>query len=998
MFFFTPIAMAADEGRWEELISQAIKLYQAGRYAEAIPFAQEGLRVAEATWNADDHHVGASLNALASLYHREGRYGDAEPLYRRGLGILEKALGPDHPDLARSLDNLASLYATQGRHADAEPLLRRSLGIWEKALGPDHPDVASLLNNLARLYRTQGRYDDAEPLELRSLAIREKALGPDHPDVATSLVGLALLHKAHGRYGDAEPLLRRSVRINEKALGPDHPEVALALNNLAEGYRDQGRYADAEPLLRRCLAINEKALGPGHPDVALALNNLAGLYYDQGRYGDAEPLYRRSLGILEKELRPDHPAVATSLNNLALLYKAQGRYGDAEPLLRRSLEIDEKALGPDHPSVALALNNLASVYGGQGRHDDAEPLFRRSLAIREKALGPDHPDVATSLYNLAFHSYARGERVMAEDFFGRTLESIARQFVYHFSYMTERERLAFLETVSGHFQAFFSFCFTYRNDSPALLGKMYDTVLWRKGFIATSLAALRSRIEATGDKASVALFEQLSEKRTQLAHLVTAKAGMPGVTRERIAELEQQAQAIEKDLVQRVSSLAEEKRLARVTWKDVRQGLKPGEAAVELVRFDFHDGKEQTGKAYYAALIVTPESQTAPTFVLLGDAKELEDAGLTDYRDRTRDPKARMLMHEDAASPAKPASSTAAAANPWKPLEAALGQAKRIYLSPDGLLHQVAWGLLSKADGSLLLESVDLRLVSSTKDILRTTSRSASTQQAVLVGNPTFGMTEASQRTAARRALALDAIADSTTRSLRSREGFPAHIKPLPGTQAEVDSLRTLFQGQRWTVETLTEDKAIEEAVKSLKAPRVLHLATHGFFLADQQMSKDGSAVFETEGRPPRIEDPMLRSGIVLAGAERAFAGQANAPGLDDGVLTAYEAMSLNLQGTELVTLSACETGLGDVKAGEGVFGLRRGLEVAGAEAVLMSLWAVPDRETQELMSSFYRRWLAGEEKHQALRKAQLEMRQVVKERYGRDLPYYWGAFVLVGR
>ena len=826
----------------------------------------------------------------------------------------------------------------------------------------------------------------------------EKALGPDHPDVAASLNNLAELYRAQGRYGDAEPLYRRSLGIWEKALGPDHPHVATSLNNLALQYDDQGRYGDAEPLYRRSLGIWEKALGPDHPNVATSLTNLATLYHLQGRYGDAEPLHRRSLGISEKALGPDHPDVAGSLNNLALLYQVQGRHGDAEPLYRRSLRILEKALSPDHPDVAQSLNNVAELYRAQGRFGDAEPLYRRSLAIREKALGQDHRDVKESLSNLALHSYARGERVMAEDFFGRTLDNIARQFVYHFSYMTERERLAFLETVSADFQVFFSFCFAYRNDSPALLGKMYDTVLWRKGFIATSLAALRSRIEATGDKASVALFEQLSEKRTQLAHLVTAKAGTPGVTRERIAELEQQAQAIEKDLVQRVSSLAEEKRLARVTWRDVRQGLKPGEAAVELIRFDFHDGKKWTDKAYYAALIVTPESQTAPTFVLLGDAKELEDAGLTDYRDRTRAPKARMLIHEDAASPAKPGSSTAAAVNPWKPLEAALGQAKRIYLSPDGLLHQVAWGLLSKADGSLLLESADLRLVSSTKDILRTTSRSASTQQAVLVGNPTFGMTEASQRTAARRVLAPDAIADSTTRSLRSREGFPAHIKPLPGTQAEVDSLRTLFQGQRWTVETLTEDKAIEEAVKSLKAPRVLHLATHGFFLADQEMPKDRSAAFDTERRSSRIEDPMLRSGIVLAGAERTFAGQTNPPGLDDGVLTAYEAMSLNLQGTELVTLSACETGLGDVKAGEGVFGLRRGLEVAGAEAVLMSLWAVPDRETQELMSSFYRQWLAGEEKHQALRKAQLDMRQVVKERYGRDLPYYWGAFVLVGR
>jgi tetratricopeptide (TPR) repeat protein/CHAT domain-containing protein len=392
-----------------------------GRYAEAEPLYQRSLAIREKALGRDHLDVAASLNNLALLYHRQGRYADAEPLYQRSLAIKEKARRRDDPDIALSLNNLANLYHSQGRYADAEPLYRRSLAINEKALGRDHPDVAYPLDNLASLYKTQGRYADAEPLFKRSLAIREKALSRDHPVVAQSLNSLALLYEGQGRYADAEPLFKRSLAIREKALGRDHPDVASSLNNLATLYGIQGRYADAEPLYQRSLAINEKALGRDHREVATSLNNLAALYRDQGRYADAEPLYQRSLAIDEKALGPDHPDVALSLNNLAYLYNEQGRYADAEPLYQRSLAIREKALGPNHPYGAQSLNNLADLYRNQGRYADAEPLSLRSVAIREKALGRDHPDVALSLNNLAALYRDQRRYADAEPLFKRLL-------------------------------------------------------------------------------------------------------------------------------------------------------------------------------------------------------------------------------------------------------------------------------------------------------------------------------------------------------------------------------------------------------------------------------------------------------------------------------------------------------------------------------------------------------------------------------------------------
>jgi CHAT domain-containing protein len=195
-------------------------------------------------------------------------------------------------------------------------------------------------------------------------------------------------------------------------------------------------------------------------------------------------------------------------------------------------------------------------------------------------------------------------------------------------------------------------------------------------------------------------------------------------------------------------------------------------------------------------------------------------------------------------------------------------------------------------------------------------------------------------------------------------------------------------------VELYSGPRALEEVVKRAQRPRLLHLATHGFFISDQARSALDRTTDPAFGR----EDPMLRSGLFLAGADRALAGLARSADLEDGILNAYEASGLNLHGAELVVLSACETGLGEAHNSEGVFGLRRAFQLAGAEAVLMSMWAVPDRETQELMTRFYAHWLGGKNKHVALREAQQEMRQRVRERYQRDLPFYWAAFVLQGR
>ena len=1120
---------SAQDARWRQVTAAAMQFYDAGKYDQALPAAQESLRVAGPTFGPESRQVAISLNDLALVLAALDRWAEAEPLYRRALAMNEKALGPDHPDVAGNLNNLGVLYLHMGLLAEAKDSLARALSIREKALGPNHAEAATNMANLALVFMDQGKYADAEALDRRALAIDEKALGPEDAGVATALNNLGEACSRQGKYAQAEPLYfralaihlklfgnestfvatdlnnigalyeeqgkyaqaeatyRRSLAIDEKAATGKGLTIATDLNNLASLFNKQGRFPEAELLYRRALAIDEKALGPEHPTVARVLSNLAALDYAQGRYEEAEPAYRRALAIREKTLGTGHPLVAVTLSGLAMLKKEQGQYPEAAALYQRALGIDEKALGAEHPQVAPILEGLGTLYLQVAQFPAAVTLFRRALAINEKSLGPDHPDVAADLNNLALAYDEAGhpeeaapayERVIAIDekafgatglnlaapllnlgslrqgqgnsavaetlekralsileasagpdhprtraalldlaityygwgrtelaatYFDRGLASLVKQIDSSFTYMSERQRLQFLATEDLAFPLLFSFALASQERDASLAGKMYDGLLYEKGLIAANAAALRAKILDGGDREAVTLFDRLTAKRAQLAELASAPPGDVAEWRKAMAQLDKDANAIETDLVKRSAPLAEAKAQARITWRDVQKGLKPDEAAVEFVRFRVHNGARWMQADAYAAAVLTPSAP--PRLLLLGNAQKLEAEPVAAYRvDVGRSRGVSIPAGKTGAEPPAGSGTGAAYAAFWKPLEEALGGARRVYVAADGILNQVPIGLFSDSAGKLLLEKYDLRVVNSTKDLLRP-QRSAGGKTAVVIGNPAFDLTEAAQREAVSKlnggtpVHAAAAPAEAAPSSRGSERGAP--LPPLPATQAEAQAVALSLKNAGWQVSLYTGSMALKEVMVRVHSPRVVHLATHGFFLANTGAADKSPPGARPVGQPAgqsALRDPMLRSGLFFAGADRARAGERPAANLEDGVLTAYEASQLHLQGTELVVLSACETGLGQQANGEGVFGLRRGLQEAGAESVLMSMWPVPDQETQELMALFYQQWLGGLDAHEALRRAQLKERETVRQRYGRDLPYYWGAFVLVGR
>ncbi len=1033
------LAQSAELQEAEKLNQQMVQLYRQGKYNEAIPLAKKTLAILEKVLGQEHPYVANNLNNLAVLYREQGSYAKAEPLYLRALTIREKVLGSQHQDVAQSLNNLAELYREQGSYAKAKPLFLRSLAIYEKVLGQEHPDVAESLNNLALLYQTQGNYGKAEPLFLRSLQIREKVLGREHPlvatslnnlallyqkqgsyskaelmylrsleirekvlglehpSVATSLNNLALLYEAQGNYGEAEPLFLRSLAILKKILGSEHPNVASSLNNLAGLYNSQGSYSKAEPLYVRSLTIREKVLGREHPDVALSLNNLASLYQLQKNYGKAEPFYMRSLAISEKVLGKEHPYVAISLNNLALLYETQGNYSKAKPFYMRSLTIREKVLGREHPDVALSLNNLALLYQLQGDYSKAEPLYQRSLAIFEKVLGGEHPDVAQSLNNLAGLYWVKGDINRATDFLTRGLAAEEKNLHLIYAVGSEQRKQNYAQTFSGRADATITLALQ-QTKNPTLAKLALTTILRRKGRVLDAMTDTVQilRAQLADNPETKKLFDDWLDVQRRLANLVYRGQGEQNfeIYQQQIKQLEAEKEKLEEQVSVRSAEFRKE--ITPVELADIQAKIPADAAMVEIVQYKPFNLKaknesEKWGKPRYAAVVLRNTGE--PSWVDLGDAATI-DKSVASFR--------RVLAFAPATNKSNSKEDRGIDVTPIEgkrkiqleelartldqqvmaPIRPLLGDARHLLLSPDGQLNLIPFEALKDEQNKYLVEKYAFSYLTTGRDLLRLETTAKQLTNPVVFADINYEQ----QQTV---------IASKSRGSENKRSVDFANLKfgSLEATLAEGEQIKKIFPDTN----VITGEKATEEAIKQLKTPSILHLATHGFFLPDEDKKHNSQATNQLNNQLQQpqnlnLENPLLRSGLALAGFNNRQNKQSG-NNTEDGVLTALEVAGLNLRGTELVVLSACETGLGDVKTGDGVYGLRRALVIAGSQSQLLSLWLVADEGTKDLMVEYYQKIKAGKGRHEALREVQLEF--LKDDKYSH--PYYWASFIPSG-
>ena len=744
-----------------------------------------------------------------------------------------------------------------------------------------------------------------------------------------------------GQYSEAIALAEESLLVVQRILGNRHLIVATSLNNLAVLYQSQGRYEKAELIHVQALKMRKALLGDRHPDVASSLNNLAILYQSQERYGKAEPLLLQALEITKEIVGDRHPNVALSLNNLAVLYQSQERYEKAEPLLLQALEMRKALLGDLHLGVATSLINLAALYQSQERYEKAEPLLLQALEITKAIVGDRYPFGANSLNDLAGLYYRQERYEEAIDFLTQGMQIEETNLTTNLATGVEDQKRDYLTKFNGTTDVSISLHLQKTSTNPRAMRLAFTNILRRKGRILGTLTDSLNQIRQNLTPPAQAQLNELSATQAQLATLYQQGLGKLAYDQysDQLTALEQKSTQLSETLSR--SSAAFQAAIQPITPESIQQQIPIDTALIELIQYRPFNPKakrkEQWGTPHYAAYILT-HSGTLKALDL-GPIQPINEA-LALHRQNL----------QDKATPIPQLKTTARTLDAllMQPIRQHLGNTRNLLLSPDSTLNLLPFETLVDENNNYLLETHTITYLTSGRDLQRLTPPKANNNPTLILADPYFGKpgTPATTR-----------IVDLTKLT----------APPLPGTRTEATEIGKLLNTQ-----PLLGSDATETAIKQTKSPKILHIATHGFFQPPTEATKT---------------NPLLNSGLVLAGFQLGKSGN------DDGILTALEVSNLNLSGTKLVTLSACETGLGTTSNGEGIYGLRRALTIAGAESQVISLWKVSDDATKDLMINYYTRLNQGEGRSIALHNAQRDM--LKSKDYSH--PYYWAAFIPSG-
>jgi CHAT domain-containing protein len=876
----------------------------------------------------------------------------------------------------------------RGKLDEAVKEQQGALRLAEQLYGADDPRTADQLDTLARLHQAARQPGRAESLLQRSLEIKQVKLGKDHPAVARTLYHLAALYAHTGRYAKAEPLYRRSLELMEAKLGKDHPEVAAALDNLAALYRETGQHAQALALLQRSLEIREARRGKDDPQVAAALDRLAGLYQAMKEYPKAEPLYRRSLEIREARQGKDDPQVATALDRLAALYQSMKQDARAEALYRRSLRIQEAKLGKDHPQVATALDRLAALYQSMNEFARAESLLQRSLEIKEAKLGKDHPTVAASRSILALLEGAQGQWQVSARHVGEALRVSRRHSVTVLPALSEPEQLAFLHE---RFDRRLHLALSLALAEPGLAARAAEWLLNGKGLAEAVLAERAWRTRDAGDAGRAPAARELANVRRRLARLTLAdaQAGQHADRRREQDRLEKREAELAGELGRR------DGRDPGADWlalDQLRKALPADTVFVDVARFDpfdFRARQKPWRPTRYVAWVIPSAGRGDVRLIDLGEASKI-DAAVDQVRKSLRGAAATIRARGEAEAEGDFRGQARALAKlVLAPLLPHVEKASHWVVSPDGALWLAPWAALPLGEKSYVVEKYRLSFVVSGRDVLRGADGRKASAPATVADLDYDARPKIPERPEEAPLL--------VARELTTLRGSLPRFGRLPGAAAEARAVASHLRAYaRAEPALLLGEKATLAALQKLRSPRVLVLATHGFFLPDvpPPARQVEQLLTGPEARRPDnpLENPLLRSGLALAGANRRGKER------DSGLLTGMDAAALELRGCELVVLPACETTLGGVNKGDGVAGLRQAFQLAGARAVLATLWQAPAGDTASLLAEFFERLAKGDSGPEALREAQLRTMKERRARDGAAHPYFWAAFTLTGQ
>jgi CHAT domain-containing protein/ankyrin repeat protein len=1001
---------------WHLLNQEAVRYYNQNKFEKAQSTLEKALALVKTENGENSDNYASALENLADLHYARKNYIACEKAYTQSLAIRQKNKSPQ---VLKAVSGLAkSLYA-QGKYNLALPHYKQILDSDKKTKGEKSKEYIATLDLIGNIRYLEGNYNEAEKIYRACLRLHESSSGKSSADYAINLSNLANVLQDIGRYSEAKAVYKEALNVynqltNEQGYqwqqhmtisgnyadllykvgeyhvaehiyknyilyaipqGQEFSNKATILHNLGTMYLDMHRFEEAEKQINEALQLKAKNLGTNHSGYANTLNTLADLYATKSQYPEAEKLYKQILEINQENYDDNHPAIMGVQNNLAVLYSNTKRLAEAEKIYTNILKIKQRAKSQSHPEYAAFLNNLGMFYLQKKDFVQAEKYLKEALDIRKKMLNPQHPDYGLSLRNLAFLYLEWGKLAQSEPFFKEANENFLKQIKSFFMAMSEKAQADFVAIFQNFFESYTRFAIQYSQTKPAVLEDLLNLRLTTKALLLNLRNKIQKEIRQKNDTILTNYYQRWRDQKEYLAQLYNYSQNDLDKLNIKLQDLENQVNELERSLY----ILSKDALKAQdYTWVSIQKKLKSDEMAIETVRFI---GLENT--INYAFLLIFPSGQ--PQLILLENAKDLEEKSLKYYQNSIKFKKEDKLSY----------------ALYWGKIAQLLKsrpEIKKLYFSPDRVYNQISINALRNPEtGKFVIDEIELYILTNIKDILKTPdNQSDSSKNAVFIGYPIYNVEKAKHQSAIRAVnreinqAGIEETTASPTSMAYTREFSQLTLTTLPGTKVEIETVEALAKKNGLNTQKYLAENALEEVIKTVKHPRILHIATHGYFLQDLSEIEANDRLLGIQRK--RLEaNPLLRTGLMLTGAENSLKADSLNPKMENGILTAYEAMSLDLDNTELVILSACETGLGEVKNSEGVYGLQRAFIVAGARCVLMSMWTVDDEATKELMTLFYENWFKTKNKHQAFRIAQMELQKKFPN------PYYWGAFVLIG-
>jgi len=1036
------------EADTEEIAIRA--LIARAQWSEAEVGARARLARLERSAGADSVPSAGAVDLLVAILLGSGRWGEPEVkvLAGRAVAVKEALLGPDAPEVSDSLLNLGVLQRRAGPVSEARKTLERALRIREQALGPASLPVAEALGEVGWALSDTGDLPGAIRLEERALRIREDLLGPDDLLVAESLSNLGGAVRNAGDFPRAIEVHQRALRIRRRSLPEGHPETALSLFSVADAMHQDGDLPGALPFYDEALRLRRAAPIMDKMRTSQVLIGLADLRRDLGDFEAARPLYEEghrlrmevigvenylvgvsyhsyaqflmaagddagarvqfesAIGIFDRTLPPGHPLQALGRQGLGSLLAGQGALEPARQVLQQAADIWKGVPVPNHPFAADTDLALGAVLRDLGRTAEARTALDRALANLAVSLGTDHPRYGEALLERARLSWSEGQAAAALDGALLAESTLRRSLRAAIRGLSEGEALRYQDImISGLDMACSVASSAPGTIAPAKRTALFEAMIRSRSLVLDEIAARHRRIARDATQQIVGLNDALEAARHRYARLLLTGPSpqSPAAHTALLAAARTDMERSERALAEASRDFVDLQRRQNPTHPMISGSLPSGTALISILAYrqSVRTAVGSRGIPSYMALVLAPGA-IAPEIVPLGPAAPLETRIDRWLRDASRPPADRSAEREslDAAADLRRAL--------WDPVAKRIAGAPRVLVVPDGAIHAVALATLVDERGRYLLESgPTFHYLSAERDVLASPLDAPAGHGLLALGGPDFDA-EAPEANAQGTASTEGEgpVRLRSTRTLPCAGTDSLKFDPLPGAAAEAEEVGSLWSaasrgGGAAETSLLLKGRDASEANLSRAAPgkRVLHLATHAFFIPTRC---DGT----TEGGPGEAPDaktapgrlqagtPLRVAGLALAGANRRSAG---VEGPDDGLLTGEEISSLDLDGVEWIVLSGCRTGIGLARAGEGIFGLRRSFQIAGARTLVMSLWPVSDNDTQAWMAELYRGRAAGAATADAVRAAS---RRIVEQRRKAGVtehPFFWGAFVAAG-